>query len=176
MLVQADISLDKTNFLIKKYVELLSKKIEPKEILFLVQNSYKKKYVLNFCKKINVETSNINTFQGLIYKTVNENWDFEVISAEQERVNNTLITLTANIELNINDYFDKNSLEYLWTNKENESDIREMEFSKFSLYENKATLKSRDIDNTEEIYYLWIKVLDENGNEYFQKKVVNLTS
>ena len=107
---------------------------------------------------------------------LNENWEFKIINTEREEVNNTLIKLTANIELNINDYFDKNSLEYLWTNKENESDIREMEFSKFSLYEDKATLKSRDIDNTEEIYYLWIKVLDENGNEYFRKKVVNLTS
>ncbi len=107
---------------------------------------------------------------------LNENWSFQIISTEREEINNTLITLTANIELYINDYFDKKSLEYLWTKKDNESDIREMEFSKFSLYENKASLKSKNIENTEEIYYLWIKVSDENGNKYFQKKVVNLTN
>ena len=120
MLIQADISLDKTNFLIKKYVELLNKKIEPKEILFLVQNSYKKKYVLDFCKKINVETPNINTFQGLIYKTVNENWDFVSekikIGDKKEKPNLCSMELSQYImkrcieEVGFRDYFSKINL------------------------------------------------------------------
>lgn len=107
---------------------------------------------------------------------LNENWDFEVISAEQERVNNTLITLTANIELNLNEFFDKNSLKYLWTKEGDESNIREMEFSKFSLYEDKAFLKSKNIENTSEAKYLWIKLSDENGNEYLKTKEIKISS
>ena len=47
MLIQADISSDKTEFLTKKYIELLNKGVRPGDILFLVQNPYRKDFVIN---------------------------------------------------------------------------------------------------------------------------------
>ena len=76
MLVRADINDDKTSFLIQKYIELLSKRVEPDSIIFLVQNSYKKNYIVDFCKKNKIDFTPVNTFQGLIYRSISENWEF----------------------------------------------------------------------------------------------------
>ena len=120
MLIQADISSDKINFLIKKYIELLNKNIKPEEILFIVQNSYKKKYIIDFCKKNNKIYAPINTFQGLVYKTVNENWDFVSskikIGDKKEKPNLCSMELSQYImkrcieEVGFRDYFSKINL------------------------------------------------------------------
>ena len=76
MLIQADISSDKTIFLAKKYIELLNKGVLPSSIIFLVQNSYRKNFVINFLKSAKIDYSAVNTFQGLIFRTINNNWEF----------------------------------------------------------------------------------------------------
>lgn len=75
MLIQADISSDKTVFLLKKYCELLEKGISANSILFLVPNSHRKNFVINYCKKHKIDFSAVQTFQGLIYHCVSKNWD-----------------------------------------------------------------------------------------------------
>ena len=74
MLIRADISSDKTSFLLKKYTEILSLGAEPYEILFLVQNSYKKKFICNYLKSVKTDFSPVTTFGGLIYNTDKDNW------------------------------------------------------------------------------------------------------
>ena len=74
MLIRADISSDKTEFLTKKYIDLLNQGGSPESIIFLVQNTYRKKGVINFLKSNSANFDNITTFQGLIYRTINQKW------------------------------------------------------------------------------------------------------
>ena len=76
MLVRANIGGEKTSFLIQKFMKLLSKGVAPDKILFLTLNSYRKKFVIEFCKSNNIDFSPVNTFQGLIYHSINQNWKF----------------------------------------------------------------------------------------------------
>ena len=76
MLVRADINDDKISFLIQKYIKLLSKGVAPDSIIFLVQNSYKKNHIIDFCRKNKIDFTPVNTFQGLIYRSISENWEF----------------------------------------------------------------------------------------------------
>ena len=123
-----------------------------------------------FTKRITAENVSKVSFTDM-----SENWSFNIESFKQEKVNNTFITLTANIEFNLNDYFDNNSLEYLWTSEGDKNNLNKSDFSKFSAYENMAQLKSKNIENTVETYYLWIKVLDKNGNEYLKKEEIEVS-
>jgi len=68
------------NFLIEKYLELISKGVKPSEILVLVQNSTLKK---NFSDKVlqkieinSIESLNIHSFFSIVYNTLTENWCF----------------------------------------------------------------------------------------------------
>ena len=120
MLIRADISSDKTVFLLKKYTELLSSGAEPYEIMFLVQNSYKKKFVCDYLKSVKVDFTPVTTFGGLIYNTVKNNWN-EVspkikIGETKEKPNLCSMELSQYImkkcinEVGFKDYFSKINL------------------------------------------------------------------
>lgn len=78
MLINADVSTDKTDFLVSKYAELLNNKIDASEILVLVLNSnLKNKFIektLPFLK-INVfEKLQVHSFNSLVFNTIVDNW------------------------------------------------------------------------------------------------------
>lgn len=120
MLIQANISSNKTEFLLEKYFELLNKNISPEKILFLVPNSHKKNFVIDFCKKNKLDYSPINTFQGLIYRTITDNWNILAekikIGEDREKPNLCSMELSQYImnkciqEVGFNDYFSKINL------------------------------------------------------------------
>ena len=120
MLIRANINSKKTSFLIQKYKELLEKGIFPKNILFLVPNSYRKNFVVDFCKKNNIDYTAVNTFQGLIYHCINENWKFLSskinIGEQKNRPNLCSMELSQYImkrcvdEVGFKDYFSKINL------------------------------------------------------------------
>ena len=120
MLIRADISSNKTDFLVKKYIEILSLGAQPYEILFLVQNSYKKKVVTDYLKSVKFDFSPVNTFGGLIYNTVKDNWN-EIspkikIGETKEKPNLCSMELSQYImkrcitEVGFKDYFSKVNL------------------------------------------------------------------
>ena len=120
MLIRADISSDKTNLLIRKYIEFLSLGAEPYEILFLVQNAYKKKLVTDYLKSVKIDFSPVTTFGGLIYNTINEKWKEVLpiikIGETKEKPNLCSMELSQYImkrcidEVGFKDYFSKVNL------------------------------------------------------------------
>ena len=120
MLIKADISTNKTDLLIKKYISLLSKGINSDDIIFLTQNSFKKKLISDNLKFLGVENKPVKTFSGLIYNTVKENW--KEISAKikigKEKLTPNLCSMELSQyimkccidEVGFNDYFSKVNL------------------------------------------------------------------
>ena len=80
MLISGDISTNKTDFLIKKYAELLNSGVKSSEILVLVQNSNLKQNFINktleLLKIDSYEKLNVHSFFSLVYNTINDNWAF----------------------------------------------------------------------------------------------------
>ena len=80
MLISADLSANKTDFLVDSYARLLNFGVNSSEILVLVQNSNLKQ---NFIKKTleklkinSIEKLNVHSFFSLVYNTINDNWAF----------------------------------------------------------------------------------------------------
>ena len=74
MLIQGTSNTNKTNLLVNKYNEFVNSGIDPKNILVLLLNSYKKN---EFIKKIKeVQNHQIHTLYGLCYNAFNDNWDY----------------------------------------------------------------------------------------------------
>lgn len=78
MLIQGSLASDKTEFLIKKYVELLNKGISASKILVLVQNStLKQNFINTVLERIEInsfEKLNVHSFFSLVYNSVSDNW------------------------------------------------------------------------------------------------------
>lgn len=78
MLINATLRTNKSEILQNKYIELINSGINPDEILVLCLNSYKKrKFIDAVGSKLQVSTSgkfNIQTFFGLCYNAVSDNW------------------------------------------------------------------------------------------------------
>ena len=80
MLIEGDISTNKTDLLIEKYASLLSTGIKASEILVLVQNStLKNSFVEKTLEKLTInslEKMQVHSFFSLVYNTVSDNWAF----------------------------------------------------------------------------------------------------
>ena len=80
MLIKGSAISDRTDLLIKKYIELIENGVRADEILVLVQNSFKKDFFINEVKKrvkINhFENQQIHSFYGLCYNTIKNYWPY----------------------------------------------------------------------------------------------------
>ncbi len=80
MLIEGDLSTNKTDLLIEKYAELLNNGVNSSEILVIVQNSSRKQeFVDKTLERLTVdciEKLQIYSFFGLVYNAVNDNWAF----------------------------------------------------------------------------------------------------
>ncbi|MCI1274397.1 MAG: ATP-dependent helicase [Clostridiaceae bacterium] len=78
MLINADISTNKHEILVKKYAELLNSGMDSNEILVLVLNSHLKQQFINetlSLLKINsFEKLQVHSFFSLVYNTISDNW------------------------------------------------------------------------------------------------------
>lgn len=78
MLFCADLSTNKTDFLINAYIGLLNSGVKSSEILVLVQNSsLKQNFINKTLEKLEVnciEKLQVHSFFSLVYNTVNDNW------------------------------------------------------------------------------------------------------
>ncbi|MBP3925227.1 ATP-dependent helicase [bacterium] len=78
MLINADVSTDKTDFLVNKYAELLNNKIDASSILVLVLNSnLKNKFIEKTLPLLNInsfEKLQVHSFNSLVFNTIVDNW------------------------------------------------------------------------------------------------------
>lgn len=78
MLFCADLSTNKTDFLINAYLGLLNSGVKSSEILVLVQNSsLKQNFINKTLEKLEVnciEKLQVHSFFSLVYNTINDNW------------------------------------------------------------------------------------------------------
>lgn len=78
MLFCADLSTNKTDFLINAYIGLLNSGVKSSEILVLVQNSsLKQNFINKTLEKLEVnciEKLQVHSFFSLVYNTINDNW------------------------------------------------------------------------------------------------------
>ncbi len=97
MIIEGDLSTDKTNILVEKYAELVNSGVNINEILVIVQNSNKKNQFFekavpllnNAC----FEKPQIHSFFSLVYNTVQDNWVF----LENLNPDNTNISILPNL-------------------------------------------------------------------------------
>ena len=80
MLIEGDLSSNKTDILIKSYAKLLNSGVNSSEILVIVQNSNLKQNFINKTLELisidALEKLNVHSFFSLVYNTINDNWAF----------------------------------------------------------------------------------------------------
>ena len=111
---------------------------------------------------------------------IEDNWTMSITNISPNNIDENYISLVADITLNnLGENYNLNSLEYAWTETNDESELENISFSKFNVKEDKtATLASKPLSNTAEYYYLWIKAVDINGEisqKYLMKSASPLT-
>lgn len=78
MLIEGNISSNKTSMLVEKYAQLLNSGIPASKILVLVQNSHlKNKFVENTLNQLTIsafEKLEVHSFFSLVYNTISDNW------------------------------------------------------------------------------------------------------
>ncbi len=78
LLVEADLSSNKTDFLIQKYAQLLNSGIDASEILVLVLNSsLKDKFIEKILPLLTInsfEKLQVHSFNSLVYNAITDNW------------------------------------------------------------------------------------------------------
>ncbi|MBR6163934.1 ATP-dependent helicase [bacterium] len=80
MLLNGSLRGNKTELLVKAYSDLLNSGVNPSEILVINLNRYKNQNFIDEVKKLvktkNPDTSKIQTFFGLCYNSVKDNWEY----------------------------------------------------------------------------------------------------
>ena len=97
---------------------------------------------------------------------IDDEWSITINSISSNEIDENNITILAEVTLNgILENYNLNSLEYAWTETNDESDLENISFTKFNVNEEDktATITSKALSNTAEYYYLWVKVVDING-------------
>lgn len=85
----------------------------------------------------------------------------------------TNVVIEVKITLILSDDFQKDTLKYGWKVASDTSDTSDITYTQFSLDNaNSATLTSKPLDDTTE-YYLYIKILDTNGDEHVKTYDLN---
>lgn len=74
MIIVGSSNSNRSEMLVNEYTKLLKGGANSDEILFLTLNSYKKRKIINILKPHTVEQLNVQTFLGLCYNTVLNNW------------------------------------------------------------------------------------------------------
>lgn len=80
MLLNGSLRGNKTELLVRNYADLVNSGVKPDEILVINLNKYKNQSFIDEVQKLvkvkTLDTSNIQTFYGLCYNAVKDNWDY----------------------------------------------------------------------------------------------------
>lgn len=111
-----------------------------------------------------------NVVSPIELEDVDANWTMNLTNISQNNIDENYISLVADITLNnLGENYNLNSLEYAWTETNEESELENISFSKFNVKEDKtATLASKSLRNIDGNYYLCLKIADINGKTNYK--------
>ena len=102
MLIEGDLTSEKTDRLINEYAKLLNSGVKSSKILVLLQNSKKREYfsekVLDILKAEAIEKPQVHSFFGLVYNTILDNWAL-VENSIPDKINTQIIPNLSGLEL-----------------------------------------------------------------------------
>ena len=122
-----------------------------------------------------------NEISPIELEEINSDWTMNITNISGTNIGEDSISIVADVTLSgLTENYDLNSLEYAWSETNDESKVENIEFTKFNVNntseENKtATLASKALNNTAEYYYLWVKAVDINGKISY-KYLTNVAS
>ena len=112
-----------------------------------------------------------NKVSSVELEDIEDNWSMNITNILQNNIDENNISLVADITLNnLEGNYDLNSLEYAWTETNDESDLENISFTKFNVTEEDktATIASKSLSNTAKKYYLCVKIADINGKTSYK--------
>lgn len=112
-----------------------------------------------------------NKVSSVELKDIEDNWSMNITNISQNNIDENNISLVADITLNnLEENYDLNSLEYAWTETNDESNLENISFTKFNVNEEDktATIASKSLSNTAKKYYLCVKIADINGEKKYK--------
>lgn len=119
-----------------------------------------------------------NEISPIELEDIEDNWSISITNISGNNIDENNISVVADITLNnLGENYNLNSLEYAWSETNEESELEKTSFTKFNVNEEDktATLASKSLSNTAEYYYLWVKAVDINGKTS-QKYLTNSAS
>ena len=105
---------------------------------------------------------------------IEDEWTLNVTNITKTNIDDDNVTIVADVTLGgLKENYDLNSLEYTWTESNEESELKNITFTKFNVNnvseENmNATLASKPLRNIEGKYYLCVKATDKNGKSNYK--------
>ena len=119
-----------------------------------------------------------NEISPIELEDIEDNWSISITNISGNNIDENNISVVADITLNnLGENYNLNSLEYAWSETNEESELEKTSFTKFNVNEEDktATLASKSLSNAAEYYYLWVKAVDINGKTS-QKYLINSAS
>ena len=111
-----------------------------------------------------------NTLDPVILDGLNTDLEVDITKLSRNNLENNKISIVADVFLNGNlNSFDLNSLEYAWSQTDNEANNANLSYTKFKLNNinedsGDVKLSKNGINQNQEYIYLVIKVMDKNGD------------
>ena len=115
-----------------------------------------------------------NIISPIELEEIETNWTMNITNISGTNIDENNISIIADVTLNgLVENYDLNSLEYAWSEINDESEIANITFTKFNVNSSSegnvtATLASKALSNTAEYYYLWVKAVNINGKNSYK--------
>lgn len=143
-------------------------------INYVTHQIYFPKGVKGVDEKYFVRYPDKNIVTPITLDDIEDEWEITINNISGNIIDENNISVVADITLTeLEEKYDLNSLEYAWSETNDESEVENMVFTKFNVNNTNegdvtATLASKALSNTAEYYYLWVKALDINGKTRYQ--------
>lgn len=112
---------------------------------------------------------------------INDSWSVSIIGTPSKTdMDNNNISISADVSIILTQNYDSDSMEYAWTDNVNENESN-LNFTKFkpntsNNYTFSSRISSKPIDKTKQNVYLWIGVMDINGDFHYTHQNVVLSN
>ena len=121
-----------------------------------------------------VRSTDENVVSPIELEDIDANWTMNITNISKNIIDEDNISIVADVTLSgLAENYDLNSLEYVWAETNDETNLENMLFTKFDINNISegnitATLSSKALSNTVEKYYLWVKATDKNGKSSYK--------
>ena len=119
-----------------------------------------------------IQSSQVGNFAVSLVNSNNENLLEKETQYSVKKDGTISLTTNVAVQKNGNDDVKLQIIQYAWSKESSKDKESNVEFTKFELNENgTTTIKSRDLPAG--TYYLWIKIIDNYGNNYYKISKAN---